>query len=213
MTQSKKNTVISYSIYFIACIAIVTGGVVASMFSRTNPIVPTVNAAGTVYTNEQLTDMIIPLINHKNDFLNKTYPIGSIYITSNSTNPSVIVGGTWVSYGKGQTLVGIDTSQTEFNTVNKTGGSKTATHSHGAGAAQNGSLAAAVGSTSSNASYLGFLAANYFGGMGDATYTLTATGVNGGGFNHFTQIWGNVADASPSVVQPYITVYMWRRTA
>ena len=32
---------------------------------------------------------------------------------------------TWEAYGKGQTLVGIDTPQTEFNIVGKTGGSKT----------------------------------------------------------------------------------------
>ena len=65
--------------------------------------------------------------NELTNFLNKIYPVGSIYISTASTNPSSFLGGTWEAYGKGQTLVGIDSNQTEFNTVGKTGGSKTVT--------------------------------------------------------------------------------------
>ena len=59
--------------------------------------------------------------------LDKMYPIGSIYISTSLSTPAQVgsaIGGTWESYGKGQTLVGIDTSQTEFSTVGKTGGNK-----------------------------------------------------------------------------------------
>ena len=59
--------------------------------------------------------------------LDKMYPIGSIYISTTLSTPAQVgsaIGGTWESYGKGQTLVGIDTSQTEFSTVGKTGGNK-----------------------------------------------------------------------------------------
>lgn len=34
------------------------------------------------------------------------YPVGSIYISTSSQNPSEFIGGTWESYGQGRTLVG-----------------------------------------------------------------------------------------------------------
>lgn len=58
--------------------------------------------------------------------IDKVYPVGSIYITIMSTNPGVTFGvGVWQTFGTGRTLVGIDVNQTEFNTVGRTGGSKT----------------------------------------------------------------------------------------
>ena len=64
--------------------------------------------------------------NSNNVFL-KTYPVGSIYISTSSTNPSTIYGGTWERYGQGKTLVGLNESESEFSTVNKIGGEKTHT--------------------------------------------------------------------------------------
>lgn len=52
------------------------------------------------------------------------YPVGSIYLSVNNTNPSKWFGGKWEQIAKGRTLVGVDISQTEFNTVKKMGGSK-----------------------------------------------------------------------------------------
>lgn len=52
------------------------------------------------------------------------YPVGSIYITANATNPSVLFGGTWEQL-KGKFLVGVDSSDTDFETSGKTGGEKT----------------------------------------------------------------------------------------
>ena len=52
------------------------------------------------------------------------WPIGSIYISVNNTNPSQWFDGVWESFGSGRVLVGVDTSQSEFNTVMKTGGEK-----------------------------------------------------------------------------------------
>lgn len=45
----------------------------------------------------------------------------------NSTNPSNLFGGTWTEWGKGKVPVGVDTSDTNFSTVEKTGGEKTHT--------------------------------------------------------------------------------------
>ena len=57
----------------------------------------------------------------------KIYPIGSIYISVNSANPSTLFGGTWAAFATGRTLVGYDSSDTDFNAGEKTGGAKTVT--------------------------------------------------------------------------------------
>lgn len=51
------------------------------------------------------------------------YPVGSIYMSVNSENPSTLFGGTWVSWGSGRVPVGVNTSDSNFNTVEKPGGS------------------------------------------------------------------------------------------
>ena len=56
--------------------------------------------------------------------LNHIYPIGSIFITTVNQDPSPYLGGKWESFGAGRVLVGFDSSQTEFNTILKTGGKK-----------------------------------------------------------------------------------------
>ena len=61
------------------------------------------------------------------DVWQKIYPIGSIYISTVSTSPATLFGGTWEEFGKGRTIVGVDTSDTSFNEVEKTDGSKTHT--------------------------------------------------------------------------------------
>lgn len=54
-------------------------------------------------------------------------PIGGVHVTVDPANPSVTLGyGTWTQFGQGRVLVGVDTSDTDFDTVLETGGSKTA---------------------------------------------------------------------------------------
>lgn len=127
--------------------------------------------------------------------ISKVYPVGSIYINASvSTNPSTLLGfGTWTAFGSGRVLVGVDTSQTEFDTLGETGGAKTHTltinempsHFHGTTFTQTtGGIAigSSVGKNKNDS------------GVGDNT---TSTG-SGQAHNN---------------LQPYITVYMWRRTA
>lgn len=52
------------------------------------------------------------------------YRVGDVIISTNNENPSKWYGGTWELFAPGRTLVCIDTSQTEFNSIKKTGGSK-----------------------------------------------------------------------------------------
>lgn len=55
------------------------------------------------------------------------FPVGYVMITVTNTNPSEEFGGTWISIGSGKTLVGVDTEDSDYNTVEKTGGSKSKT--------------------------------------------------------------------------------------
>lgn len=56
-----------------------------------------------------------------------TNPVGSIYMSVTDTNPGTFMGGTWVAWGSGRVPVGVDAGQAEFDTVEETGGAKTHT--------------------------------------------------------------------------------------
>ena len=79
--------------------------------------------------NDSGTD---PLTHDYLDFnlFNKIFPIGSIYMNINSTNPSEYFGGTWVQWGSGRVPVGVDSAQSEFNSAEKMGGTKIVDLSH-----------------------------------------------------------------------------------
>lgn len=74
--------------------------------------------------------------NKINAIANIIYPIGAIYISSNSTSPTILFGGEWESIGQGRTLIGAGASpedDTIIYTAGQTGGSKNAinvTHRH-----------------------------------------------------------------------------------
>ena len=118
------------------------------------------------------------------------YPIGSIYLSVKNVNPSVYFGGTWTSWGTGRVPVGVDTTQSEFNTVEKTGGSKyLQQHKH------------------SN---------NCIGWSGDGGFWVGSGNYTTLNFNKDTSAGGNVTGTTTGNsgnLQPYITCYMWKRTA
>lgn len=59
------------------------------------------------------------------------FPLHSTMIFTDSTDPnSIWVGTTWVKFAEGQTLIGMSSSDTEFNTLGKTGGAKSISLSH-----------------------------------------------------------------------------------
>jgi hypothetical protein len=56
------------------------------------------------------------------------FQVGALYVSVSPTNPATTLGyGTWSAFGAGRVLVGVDTGDTDFDTVEETGGSKTAT--------------------------------------------------------------------------------------
>ena len=66
-------------------------------------------------------------VNDKTIF-DMVYPIGSIYMSVNSTNPKTIFGGEWVAWGQGRVPICVDNLDSNFDTVEKTGGSLSHRH-------------------------------------------------------------------------------------
>ena len=124
--------------------------------------------------------------------LETIYPVGSIYINAGvATNPGTLLGfGTWTAFGTGRTIVGVDSSDTDFDTVRETGGAKThqltiselPAHTHNV-------------TMSTSDSDNDFLSEG--NNTGTSTFTTSSTG----------------GDQAHNNLQPYITAYMWRRTA
>ena len=148
------------------------------------------------------------------------YPIGSIYISINNVNPTNYFGGSWEPFGTGKTLVGVDSSDTDFNTVEKTGGQKMLqSHQHPSktlkgqwrstkarfpgGSEHSGIITEWIANQSTYWSSGGGKDENTVGWKIDATHAHDAVG--GGTSYSKSPNNGNL--------QPYITVYMWKRTA
>lgn len=143
--------------------------------------------------------------------LQSVYPVGSIYISAINTNPATLFGfGTWSAFGAGRVPVGYDATQSEFNAAEKTGGAKTHTLSSGEMPSHTHTQNAHT-HTTSGVGDLRRLQHLPSGGDGIWTRTdnlplttsnsTTATNQNtGGGGAH-------------NNLQPYITVFMWKRTA
>ena len=145
--------------------------------------------------------------NSNNVFL-KTYPVGSIYISTSSTNPSAIYGGTWERYGQGKTLVGLNESETEFSEVNKMGGEKTHTLSEMEMPAHNHKFYYSTD---------GLNTWTYAGAGKDGSYTSDSyLGFSNSvsAFDSYNVMIGNTGGSQPhNNLQPYITVYMWKRVS
>ena len=137
------------------------------------------------------------IIKGKNyDALLSIYPVGSIYLSVDSENPSTKFGGTWIPWGKGRVPVGVNETDSDFNAVEKTGGEKAhkltisemPDHVHSVDA-----LSLKKSGESSAQSGSGTFA---FSGL----VNTTSTDGMGDGNSH-------------NNLQPYITCYMWKRTA
>ena len=121
------------------------------------------------------------------------YPVGAIYISIVSTNPSSLFGGTWAAYGVGRMLISLDSGDTDFDTPEETGGAKTHTlttaempsHNHIAATGAN------VGS----------------GGVSNYLKTWDGTGT----FQRNTENTGG--GGAHNNMPPYIATYMFKRTA
>lgn len=75
----------------------------------------------------------------------EAFPVGSVFIAVVSTDPATLLGyGTWSAFGAGRVLIGIDSGDTDFDTVEETGGAKTKAISAHAGTAVSAHAGTAV---------------------------------------------------------------------
>tara|TARA_R110000824_G_scaffold109226_2_gene256734 strand:+ start:295 stop:954 length:660 start_codon:yes stop_codon:yes gene_type:complete len=125
------------------------------------------------------------------------YPVGSIYFNAAvATNPATLLGfGTWAAYAEGRVPVGKASSGT-FDTLNATSGAET--DSHTLTIAEMPSHTHTT-TNSNNDSGHGKPATGSEAAEGSGVHTSNATG---GGNAH-----------THDILQPYIVVYMWKRTA
>jgi hypothetical protein len=115
------------------------------------------------------------------------YPIGTIYETTSDEDLSNWLGFTWERWGHGKVLVAVDENDEDFNEAELEGGEK----KH--------QLTVAELARHRHSSY-------------NTAVTVAAVGYGGYAMNNsFTNYEGN--DQPHNNLQPYITVYRWRRTS
>lgn len=216
----------------------------------------------------------------KLEVLQAQNPVGTILMSTSSANPSTYLGfGTWQQWGSGRVPIGINTSDSDFNAVEKTGGGKTASlnsnnlpshnhtvpshnhtvstdgnhthptdvtenmikHSHtlslttrSAGAHTHGvkyTRTAESGSSIIRPDATGTSVAQATESAGSHTHSVSGytessthahavkvTNETAGSHNHdvtggSTTTGSTGSGSSFSIMQPYITCYMWKRTA
>ena len=127
------------------------------------------------------------------------YPVGCVFTSVVSTNPETLLAGmsgtTWVAFGSGKTLVGLDSSDSDFNLVEETGGAKTDSHTL---------TVAEIPPHTHGVQYIAGVTAAYVASPLSSYFDPSTgfTGSTGGGDPH-----------THNIVQPYIVVYFWKRTA
>lgn len=148
---------------------------------------------------KEQTELLKTTINNTIDAM---FPIGSVYITVADTNPSTFLKGTWEQFGQGRTLIG-------------------------EGTGNDGSTSMTFTTNSSGGEYKHKLTVDEMPSHNHPRYTMTSgteisgygLALNGPGFYDRAMVSGSGdtgnkgGDVSHNNVQPYITVYFWKRTA
>lgn len=178
--------------------------------------------------------------------VNTLYPVGSIKMSTSNVNPATYLGvGTWSLWGSGRVPVGVNTSDSDFDTVEKTGGEKSHvlttgelaihTHTYTPTAHTHTIEGLSGGSTSLWGNGRASLVVQGDGSVirrtpdGDTTIVSSDEGSTASGYYNNIRLGQGTLEtlsssASASIgnagsgnahnnLQPYITCYMWKRTA
>lgn len=175
------------------------GGRVAQATNADNVLVST-------DTYKPLVDALLALI----------YPIGSIYMSVTDTNPADFLGGTWERWGQGCVPVGVKEDDDDFKTVEKTDGEKThvltinemPNHKHPYQISDRGyggiigfsTNQGSLENVAASGSNLSVIQPQLGVSENETALGQLHIGYTGGGQAH-------------NNLQPYITCYMWKRTA
>ena len=118
----------------------------------------------------------------------------------NNTNPSTFFGGTWEAWGAGKVPVGVDTADTDFNAVEKTGGEKTHTLTESEMPKHSHSLPTFYSNPEKE-------------NITFADSAFNADKASDGNVSNGGQVISAGGGQAHNNLQPYITCYMWKRTA
>lgn len=127
---------------------------------------------------------------HNKKYVAPGFPIGTIYMNVNNINPEKFFGGTWERFGQGKMIVGVDESDLDFNTSQKTGGEKT----HQLIQEELPNVSTTIWRGPGDQTWGGFTGVSKVDGVSQGVVNTTQ-GKNKPHNN----------------LQPYITVYMWKK--
>lgn len=156
----------------------------------------------------------------------EAFPVGAVFLSVVADDPADLLGyGTWEAIASGRVLVGVDTGDSDFNAAEKTGGAKSASHTHDySGVIQHthavsitdpghthtqgirntgtaGTLGVQGGSTVNNAAIPA--------GVPSSTTGITASTSNPAG----SAATATTTSTSVPTMPPFLAVYIWKRAA
>jgi microcystin-dependent protein len=188
-------------------------------------------AADLAMGGNQITGLGAPVAATDAAPIGSVYPVGSVYINAEvATNPATLLGfGTWAAIAAGRMLIGQNGADADFDTAGETGGAKTAalattnlpSHTHTGTTASDGAHTHSVtdpghthsmgithgdqDGSSSNGAIDGSL------NTGSATTGISI--VSGGAHTHTFTTAATGDGTAFSIMNPFLVVYMWKRTA
>ena len=199
LADSDPDKVVSGGDFNTEFLAVKTAVNSKADLANTSQVVTAATASSGTNTNQVATTAFVTAAMTAATINNLVYPVGSVYVNATvSTNPATLLGvGTWVAYGEGRVPVGKAGSGT-FDTLGATGGAETHTltlneipsHNH------------------NNGSYQYLLLSN-----GSATIADTDSTSGEPNLAQQGAIQAAGGGAAHNNLQPYIVVYMWKRTA
>lgn len=193
--------------------------------------------AGSIQTQGQYNgNNVIKITGEKGDAgtvnIDLIYPIGSIYMSVNATNPSELFGGTWEQFAQGRVLLGVGSNgETNYTTAEQTGGSEnsvaihthtqqTHTHTqqpHNHTLLSNTEMDGNANGLGRNSKIYGLAGVWQNSAPGHQYYNVDNAGNlyvnNATAVNNSTRAVNNATGKAGGNRMPFITCYIWKRTA
>lgn len=167
------------------------------------------------FQNQRVASLPSGYLRSQWEHLNAVFPVNSIFATYDAVNPGTRLGGTWVQFGQGRTLVGQGTGSDGSTSMTFGAGATGGEYKHKLAQSEMPSHSHWLSDDANHTAH-----SFAWGGAGKTVWLNTlAAGGNGSGnvantkqheWNHTAYDGGNGLHNN---VQPYQVVYYWRRTA